>query len=71
MFGNDFLGQMAGLREVKDTCIECALGRSVKGGVALDNGDLVSWHCTIEDTNSILTALKNHPGAEGQWIELF
>jgi hypothetical protein len=71
MFGRNFLGQLPSLMEKEDLCIECGLGLSVDGGVALDNGDLIAWHCTVEEANRILARLKEIPGEDGQWIELF
>jgi hypothetical protein len=71
MLGKNFLRQLPGLLEKEDLCIECGLGLSVAGGVALDNGDLIAWHCTVEEADRILTAIRQHLGDEGQWIEPF
>jgi len=72
MSGNNFQKQLPALMENKDLCIECGLGLSVAGGVALDDGDLIAWHCTIEDANRILSALRQTLGDDdGQWIEPF
>lgn len=71
MFGRNFLDQLPGLMEREELCIECGLGLSVKGGVALDTGDLIAWHCTVEEANRILIALKQKLGEEGRWIEPF
>lgn len=71
MFGRDFLGQLPRLLENADLCIECGLGLLVEGGVALDSGDLIAWHCTIEDANRVLAGLKERLGETGQWIEFF
>ena len=49
-----------------DVCIECGLGLSVIGGVALDNGDCVAWNYTVEEqANQVLTGLREHLGEEG------
>ena len=71
MFGRNFLGQLPRLMEKEDLCIECGLGLSVAGGVALDDGDKIAWHFTVEEANRVLTDLRERLGAEGQWIELF
>ena len=71
MFGRNFLGQLPRLMAKEDLCIECGLGLSVAGGVALDDGDKIVWHCTVEEANRVLTDLRERMGAEGQWIELF
>jgi len=71
MFGRNFLEQLPGLIKREDLCIECGLGLSVKGGVALDTRDLIAWHCTVEEVNRILIALKQKLGEEGRWIEPF
>ncbi|AGB01722.1 hypothetical protein [Methanoregula formicica] len=71
MFGDHFVDQLPGLMKKEDLCIECGLGLSVKGGVALDDGDLIAWHCTVEEANAILTALQETSGNEGKRISLF
>lgn len=71
MFGDDFFGKVPGLMKNDDLCIECGLGLSVKGGVALDDGDLIAWHCTVDEANAIVRALKNTLGEEGKHIALF
>jgi hypothetical protein len=71
MFGRDFIGQLPHLMERDDLCIECGLGLSISGGVSLDNGDLIDWHCPVEMANQLLTDLREQLGNEGQWIELF
>lgn len=71
MFGRNFLGQLPSLMENRDLCIECGLGLSVDGGVALDDGDILAWHCTVKEANEILAQLKETLGTEGKWIELF
>ncbi|MDD1691424.1 MAG: hypothetical protein LUQ66_12305 [Methanoregula sp.] len=71
MFGKKFLGQLPNLMKKEDLCIECGLGLSVAGGVALDAGDLIAWHCTVEEANAILAGLKRKLHDEGQWIEPF
>ena len=71
MFGRNFLDQLPRLMEKEDLCIECGLGLSVTGGVALDNGDRIAWHCTIGEANHILKGLKYRLGDEGQWIKMF
>ena len=70
-FGKDFLEKIPELLENRDLCIECGLGLSVAGGVALDGGDCVAWHCSIADANRVLAPLKEILGEEGRWIELF
>lgn len=71
MFGRDFLTKLPGLMKEEDLCIECGMGLSIKGGVALDAGDLLAWHCTVDNVNTVLTMLKEKLGEEGYWIELF
>lgn len=71
MFGSGFLDQLPSLMEKEGLCIECGLGLSVAGGVALDNGDLLAWNCTVEEANAILAGLKKTLGNDGEWIELF
>jgi hypothetical protein len=71
MSGNNFLGRLPELMKTEDLCIECGLGLSVAGGVALDNGDLIAWNCTVEEANRILGWLKKKLGEDGQWIVLF
>jgi len=71
MHGKDFTGQLPELMKNGDLCIECGLGLSIQGGVALDNGDLLAWNCTVEEANAILVALKESLGENGDWIMLF
>ena len=71
MFGRSFLGQLLRLMENEDLCIECGLGLSVAGGIALDNGEEIAWNCTVGEANRVLTGLSERLGAEGKWIELF
>jgi hypothetical protein len=71
MFGRNFLDQLPRLMEKEDLCIECGLGLSVTGGVALDNGDRIAWHCTIGKANHILQGLRDRLGDEGRWIKMF
>ncbi len=71
MFGDGFLDQLPALMEKEGLCIECGLGLSVAGGVALDDGDLLAWHSTVEEANAILARLKETLGDDGEWIELF
>ena len=71
MFGRNFLDLLPGLMEREELCIECGLGLSVKGGVALDTRALIAWHCTVEEANRILIALKQKLGEEECWIEPF
>lgn len=70
MFGDHFVDQVPGLMKKEDLCIECGLGLSVKGGVALDDGDHIAWHCTVEEANTILRALKETLGEEGKHLAL-
>jgi hypothetical protein len=71
MIGRDFTARVSRLMENDALCIECGLGLSVIGSVALDNGDCIAWQCPVEEANRVLTDLKSRLGAEGQWIELF
>ncbi|MFA4878359.1 MAG: hypothetical protein WC586_13225 [Methanoregula sp.] len=71
MFGRNFLDQLPRLMEKEDLCIECGLGLSVIGSVALDNGDRIAWHCTIGEANHILQGLRDRLDDEGRWIKLF
>lgn len=71
MFGDDFAGQVPGLMKKEDLCIECGLGLSVKGGVALDDGDLIAWHCTVDEANALLVALQKTLGNERERVTLF
>lgn len=71
MFGRNFLSQMPHLMENEDLCIECGLGLSIAGGIALDNGDLIEWHYSVETANQVLIDLREMLGDEGHWIELF
>ena len=70
-FGKDFLKKIPELLENRDLCIECGLGLSVAGGVALDSGDCVEWHYTIAEANRMLSKIKDVLGEQGKWIELF
>jgi hypothetical protein len=70
-FGKDFMEKISDLLENRDLCIECGLGLSVAGGVALDGGDCVAWHCSIAEANRVLAPLKEILRDEGRWIELF
>jgi hypothetical protein len=71
MRGDDFTGQLPQLMQKEYLCIECGLGLSVNGGVALDSGDLIAWNCTVEEANAVLASLSEYLGTEGRWIELF
>lgn len=71
MFGRDFLGQLPRLIETDELCIECGLGLSVTGGVALDKGDCIALHYSVDEANRVLTRLKERLGEDGRWIELF
>jgi len=71
IFGKDFLSRLPDLWEKDDLCIECGLGLLVAGGVALDNGDLIAWHFSVEEANRVLTGLKETLGDDGHWIVLF
>ncbi len=71
MFGRDFVSQLPRLGGKEDLCIECGLGLLVAGGVALDNGDCIAWHCSVDEANLVLVSLKGKLGDEGKWIELF
>ncbi|MFA4875834.1 MAG: hypothetical protein WC586_00345 [Methanoregula sp.] len=71
VFGRNFQKKLPGLMEDKNLCIECGLGLSVAGGVALDSGECIAWNCTVEQANHVLTCLREHLGDEGPWIELF
>jgi len=69
--GRSFSGQLPDLLMKEDLCIECGLGLSVTGGVALDNDDLLAWNSTVGEANAILSALKDRLGEEGRWIIFF
>ena len=71
VFGKDFLSRLPTLMEKEDLCIECGLGLSIAGGVALDDGDLLAWNCSVEEANQILSGLAEKLGDDGQWIESF
>ena len=71
IFGRNFLGQLPRIMEKEELCIECGLGLSVAGGVVLDYGDKIAWHCTEGEANRVLAALSERLGAEGRWIESF
>jgi hypothetical protein len=71
IFGRDFVGHLPRLMENEDLCIECGLGLSVTGSVALDDGDRIAWHCSVAEANHVLILLQEWLGADGQWIELF
>ena len=71
MFGDHFVDQLPGLMKKDDLCIECGLGLSVKGGVALDDGDLIAWHCTVDEANALLVALQKTLGNERERVTLF
>jgi hypothetical protein len=71
MFGRDFVGKLPQLMKNEELCIECGLGLSIAGGVALDSGDCVEWHYTIAEANRMLSKLKDVLGEQGRWIELF
>lgn len=71
MFGRDFVVNLPQLMKNEELCIECELGLSIAGGVALDSGDCVEWHYTIAEANRMLLKLKDVLGEQGRWIELF
>jgi hypothetical protein len=71
MFGRDFVVNLPQLMKNEELCIECGLGLSIVGGVALDSGDCVEWHYTIAEANRMLLKLKEILGEKGGWIELF
>lgn len=71
MYGVDFPGRLPDLMEKGDLCIECGLGLSIHGGVALDDGDLIAWNMSIEEANVILSALRDTQGMEGSFIVAF
>ena len=71
MFGRDFVSLLPRIMENDELCIECGLGLSVTGGVALDNGDRIAWHYTVREANHILNELRDRWGDEGRWRELF
>lgn len=71
MVGRNFHLKLPQLMENKSLCIECGMGLSVTGGVALDDGDLIAWHCSPDEANRVLTALIQKMGNDGRWIELF
>jgi hypothetical protein len=71
MFGKDFLCRLPDLLKNEDQCIECGLGLSVQGGVALDCGDCIAWQCEVEEMNRVLRELRRYLGNKGTWIELF
>jgi hypothetical protein len=70
MFGRDFVVNLPQLMKNEELCIECELGLSIAGGVALDSGDCVEWHYTIAEANRMLLKLKDVLGEQGRWIEL-
>jgi len=71
LFGRDFVDRLLQLMKNEELCIECGLGLSIAGGVALDSGDCVEWHCSIAEANRMLSKLKDVLGEQGRWIELF
>jgi hypothetical protein len=71
IFGRDFVDSLPQLMKNEELCIECGLGLSITGGVALDSGDCVEWHYTIAEANQMLSKLKDVLGEQGRWIELF
>ena len=71
MFGKDFHDQLPYLLENNDLCIECGLGLSMTGGVALDDGEIIEWNYSVGEANLILGALMERLGKEGSWIQLF
>jgi len=71
LFGRDFIARLPQLVENEDLCIECGLGLSVQGGVTLDNGDFIEWHCPVKEANRILAGLNERLGDDGHWVVLF
>jgi len=71
MSGRNFCDRIPSLLNDETLCIECGLGLAVAGGVALDDGDLIAWNCTVDEANRILAALKDRLGDAGHWIEPF
>ncbi|NMB79830.1 MAG: hypothetical protein GYA23_12135 [Methanomicrobiales archaeon] len=71
MYGKDFPGQLPHLLKKEDLCIECGLGLSIKGGVALDGGELIAWNITVDEANRILAVLHQAMGETGNWIQQF
>ena len=71
IFGRDFWTDSLSCMKNEELCIECGLGLSIAGGVALDSGDCVEWHYTVEEANRVLAPLKERLGEGGRWIELF
>lgn len=71
-YGSGFLDTIPQIEQEKpDLCIECGLGTRIKGGVSLDEGDIVSWHCSSKKANGILLALCNILGDDEGWIRTF
>lgn len=71
MFGTGFFTRLPDLMENDDLCIECGMGPAVAGGVALDNGDIVAWNCTVDEANQILAGLRVSSGEDETRIQSF
>ncbi len=70
-YGSGFLDEIPHIEQNPDHCIECGLGSRIQGGVSLDSGDIVTWHCTVQAANKILARLVAKCGDDGTWIEFF
>jgi hypothetical protein len=67
-FGGDFCDEITRLIQGSDRCIECGLGKRIRGGVSLDGADSVATNITFHEANVIITLLKNRLNPEGEWI---
>ncbi|HOX35526.1 MAG TPA: hypothetical protein P5217_07060 [Methanoregulaceae archaeon] len=71
-YGSGFLDMIPRIEQEKpDLCIECGLGTRIRGGVSLDDGDVVAWHCSGKKANGIIVALRENLGPDGNWIKPF
>jgi hypothetical protein len=67
-YGTGFLDKIPRLKEKPDLCIECGLGTRIRGGVSLDNGEVVTFHCNRDSANRLIGKLRKSSGSPELWI---
>jgi hypothetical protein len=71
-YGENFQKLIPPLLNQKDiSCIECELGKNIKGGVSLDAGELVEFNLSIQLSNKILMNLRIYQKEKYDLIKLF
>lgn len=71
-YGKDFQKLIPPLLNQKEiSCIECELGKNIKGGVSLDAGELAEFNLSVRISNEILMNLRTYQQEEYDLIKLF